>query len=79
MRHEYLEVTTASDISTEAEYLEELAAYNQQATQHETRVIQENLGYEISFFFSKSNFDICSEGRNDSLITILFATPITGT
>lgn len=51
MRHEYLEVTTASDISTEAEYLEELAAYNQQATQHETRVIQENLGYEISFFF----------------------------
>lgn len=78
MRHEYLEVTTASDISTEAEYLEELAAYNQQATQHETQVIQENLGYEI-IFFSKSNFDICSEGRNDSLITILFATPITGT
>lgn len=69
MRHEYLEVTTASDITTEAEYLEELAAYNQQATQHETRVIQENLGYPwLYVFFSNCNFEICSEGRNDSLI-----------
>ena len=47
VRHEFLEVTTASDISTEAEYLEELSRYNQQANQHEIRVINECLGIEL--------------------------------
>lgn len=63
MRHEYLEVTTAADIGTEAEYLEELAAYNQQATQHEMQVIQEKLGYNDLWF--RIAFFVCSGGMNN--------------
>lgn len=44
VRHEFLEVTTMTEIQNETEFLDELARYNQQATQHESRVIQEPLG-----------------------------------
>ena len=45
LRHEFLEVTTAAEVQNETDYLDELARYNQQATMHESRVIQELLGF----------------------------------
>ena len=47
VRHEYLEVMTTSEIANETEYLEELSKYNQDATRHETRVIQERLACKL--------------------------------
>ena len=43
VRHEYLEVQTGTDILNESDYLDELAKFNQQATQHENRMLQEHL------------------------------------
>ena len=47
IRHEYLEVTTASDIQNEADYLTEIGNFNQQATLHEARTIQEHLSFQV--------------------------------
>lgn len=48
IRHEYLEVTTASDIQNESDYLTEIGNFNQQATLHEARTIQEQLSCQVA-------------------------------
>ena len=57
VRHEHLEVTTLQDIVSEPDYLEELAKFNEEATRHENRMIQEYMNSRVEWILWKDASD----------------------